>query len=160
MFKLIPSFDHIYVDENGVILNKKTGRILKPHFDTNGYLNIAVSEFNEIKRIGIHRAVALCFCDGYKEGLVVDHIDGNKTNNNYKNLRWVTQKQNLEYGYERRGDTPFRNYCIVELYYNGKLVGSFWSKEDASKYAVKHYNCKYSMLRKHNKHNGCEIIEV
>lgn len=35
------------------------------------------------------------FCGGYKKDLEVNHIDGNKLNNLYTNLEWVTHKQNL-----------------------------------------------------------------
>lgn len=159
MFKFIPGFENIMVDKNGRIYNKKTGNFLKVSVGTNGYLQFKTKEHGIVKRISVHRAVALCFCKGYKDGKVVDHIDGNKMNNNYKNLRWVSQKQNIRYGYERRNDTSFRNFKIVDLFYDGKYISSFWSKLDACEYARDNYGCKFSMLRKWNKHNKCEIKE-
>ncbi|CAM0111178.1 HNH endonuclease [Vibrio phage 5P1b] len=38
--------------------------------------------------------VAKAFVEGYKEGLVVDHIDEDKTNNHHLNLRWVPESEN------------------------------------------------------------------
>lgn len=43
----------------------------------------------------IHRLVATYFCEGYKEGLIVAHRDGNKDNNRWDNLRWTTQTDNM-----------------------------------------------------------------
>ena len=47
----------------------------------------------------VHKLVAIKFCHnpfGIYEGreITVDHIDGNKTNNHYTNLEWVTAKEN------------------------------------------------------------------
>lgn len=153
MFVLIPGYSHHAVNEMGVIKNLSTGNILKPYKARNGYLYVKPIEFGRKKgHLAVHRAVGMCFCEGYAENLVIDHKDGNKENNYYKNLKWCTQKENLRSGYERRGDTAFRNFKLCDLYYKGKFVKSFWSVTDASKYAVEHYGCKYSMLMKHLKH--------
>ena len=45
--------------------------------------------------VPMHRIVAKCFCDGYEEGKVVNHKDGNKLNNHADNLEWVTQRENI-----------------------------------------------------------------
>ena len=34
----------------------------------------------------------------YRDGYVVNHIDSNKLNNYYKNLEWITQRENSEHG--------------------------------------------------------------
>jgi len=42
-----------------------------------------------------HRLVALLFCPNPDESYnIVDHIDGNRTNNYYKNLRWTNMSLN------------------------------------------------------------------
>lgn len=48
------------------------------------------------KIVSMHRIIAKCFCEGQKEGMVVDHIDGNKQNNKASNLEWVTTKENTD----------------------------------------------------------------
>lgn len=153
MFVRIPGFNNHSVNEFGVIMNTKTGNVIQPYKSKQGYLYVKPCENNKSRHLAVHRAVGMCFCKGYTKNLVIDHKDGNKENNYYKNLVWCTQKKNLDNGYKRRGDTPFRNFTICELYYKGKYVDSFWCLKDACNYAVKMYGCKYSMLSKHLKHN-------
>lgn len=52
------------------------------------------------KRFFIHRLVALHFCEGANDELVVNHIDGNKLNNAATNLEWVTHSQNDLHAYK------------------------------------------------------------
>lgn len=157
MFKKLEMFDHHSVDEYGNVLNEKTGNILKPYVGSGGYLYVKPCENSKTTHLSIHRAVAMCFCEGYEPSLVVDHIDGNKENNYYKNLRWCKQIDNLKFGYERRGDTPLRNFIPYKLYVNDKMIDEFYCLKDAVDYAVKHYNVKASMLSKHKFYKNVRV---
>jgi hypothetical protein len=42
----------------------------------------------------VHRLVALAFVPNLSEYETVDHIDGNKENNHYTNLQWLTRSEN------------------------------------------------------------------
>lgn len=159
MFVRIPGYENHSVNECGVILNTKTGNIIKPYKSKQGYLYVKPCENNKTRHLAVHRAVAMCFCDGYAGNLVVDHKDGNRENNCYKNLRWCTQKVNVLDGYERRGDTAFRNHIDCEVYYKGKYVDTLPSVLDAAKFAAEEYGCKESMLRKHMKHKDVVLVK-
>lgn len=45
----------------------------------------------------LHRLVAHEFVSGFKEDLVVNHIDGDTSNNHYLNLEWCTISQNTKH---------------------------------------------------------------
>ena len=157
MFRKLEMFDHHSVDEYGNVLNEKTGNILKPYVGSGGYLYVKPCESNKTMHLAIHRAVAMCFCKGYKPWLVVDHIDGNKENNYYKNLRWCEQADNLKFGYDRRGDSPLKYYKHCKLLVNDIVVDEFWCIKDAVEYAVEHYNVKASMLSKHKIYKNIRV---
>lgn len=92
--------DYFLINSKGELLNKKTGRILKYSINNQtGYLQVCVSmgSRKSKKIIKKHVALACTFLEGYKEGLVVNHKDGIKTNNNLSNLEWVTCKENSEH---------------------------------------------------------------
>ena len=82
------------VSSLGRIRHIKTGRILKSHSDTNGYLVIWLSKEQIRKRYSVHRLVAREFIEKPDNTKNVDHIDHNKDNNNMNHLRWASRSQN------------------------------------------------------------------
>lgn len=56
----------------------------------------------------IHRLVAQTFIPNPDNLTDVDHIDGDKDNNNVENLRWCTHKQNINYAIEKGLFDPSR----------------------------------------------------
>ena len=89
------------VSNFGRIKNVKTDRILKPEIDPHGYCVIAL-EFRQghkfrRERVKVHRMVALRFIPNCLGLPYVNHIDGNKTNNNITNLEWCTPQQNAKH---------------------------------------------------------------
>lgn len=69
----------------------RKGRLLIPS-NSNGYLTVSLSG----KTFSVHSLVANSFLTKPSENLVINHKDGNKSNNFYKNLEWVTQKENIQ----------------------------------------------------------------
>ena len=95
-WKDIPGHSNYQASPEGLIRNKNTKYVLTQKLSpTERYKNVCLTENGKSKQFDVHRLVALTFCDGYEPGLVVNHIDGNKLNNNYTNLEWCTSKHNL-----------------------------------------------------------------
>ena len=76
---------------NGTI---KHIRILKPYIDNHGYYIVTLSCKNIKKTYKIHRIVAETFINNPNNKTQINHIDGNKLNNNINNLEWCTILEN------------------------------------------------------------------
>lgn len=82
--------------------NEETGNILKQDLLKSGYysVRVIVKDRNDKRHIIIHKAVAYTFIDNPNGYNVVNHIDGNKTNNHVENLEWCTYEHNLRHSYD------------------------------------------------------------
>lgn len=58
------------------------------------------------RTVQVHRLVAMAFLGPPQEGMMVDHIDGDTTNNTASNLEWVTCGENNRRAYEIGLKTP------------------------------------------------------
>lgn len=71
------------------------GRDIVKKKDKKGYLFVGLSKNGKSKPFKVHRLVAELFIEGKSEtNNQVDHIDNDITNNNYLNLRWVSNTIN------------------------------------------------------------------
>ena len=72
------------------------GYVLKQHQNQRGYMVICISFDNPKKKVlKMHRAVAYTFIDNPYGYPVVNHMDGDKTNNHVNNLEWCTIQDNV-----------------------------------------------------------------
>ncbi|MGH1111214.1 NUMOD4 motif-containing HNH endonuclease [Bacillus paranthracis] len=82
-------------------IRKVKGRMLKKHNDTSGYPTVTLTgEDGKRKTIAVHRLVASTFLESIEGKQVVNHKDGNKTNNHVENLEWVTHSENTLHAIE------------------------------------------------------------
>lgn len=86
----------IYSD--GRLFSKKTNSFLKGMVDGSGYHCYLVTINGKPKFLRTNRLVAKYFVlnPNPKECIIVNHIDGNKLNNNAKNLEWVSYSENIK----------------------------------------------------------------
>lgn len=85
------------VNQRGEIRNKY-GKQIK-NFDTNncGYTRVAVRIGGKLRREFVHRLVAEAFVDNPHCLAQVNHIDGNKNNNEVANLAWASPSENVKH---------------------------------------------------------------
>lgn len=112
------------------------GNILKQTFNyKRGYYYITLKKDGIVKTFSVHKLVADTFL-GCANGKVVDHIDNNRKNNNLKNLRFVTQRENLSKK-ENSGICfhVLNKKWTAYIFVNGKNnhLGYFENKNEAKK---------------------------
>lgn len=67
--------------------------------NNNGYLRVSMNLTGKSKSYFVHRLVAKCFVENPYCLPVVNHKDGNKHNNHYSNLEWVTSSENNKHAF-------------------------------------------------------------
>ena len=94
--------DYYLVSDTGEIRNVKTGLIRKKNINHNGYYYVSVSLGSRQDKITVknHKAVAETFIPNLDKYPVINHKDGNKLNNNIKNLEWCTYSKNIKHAFD------------------------------------------------------------
>lgn len=99
----------------------------KPQLDSQGYLKIVMQLGckGSVKHSAVHRLVAMAFCPKQHEGqTVVNHKDGNKLNNHFSNLEWVTHSENMKHAHSEG------------LWQKTEGHGQRWSRPPVASYAL------------------------
>ena len=71
------------------------GKPKKAYPNSKGYLRVRLHKNKKGKNYFVHRLVAETFIPNPKNLPCIDHIDRNYLNNSADNLRWCTQKENM-----------------------------------------------------------------
>ena len=74
------------------------GRIIKQFVGKNGYMKVSLCKDGKVHSKDVHRLVYEAFIREIVEGMQVNHIDENKTNNKVENLNLLTPKENSNWG--------------------------------------------------------------
>lgn len=69
-------------------------KIMKVKPNLNGYLQANLVKDGKVKRMLIHRLVAIAFLPRVEGKEYIDHINGERTDNRVTNLRWCTHHEN------------------------------------------------------------------
>lgn len=94
VWRAIDGYLNYEVSSHGRVRNNNTGTIFKQRIDNLGYDRVDLCKNGKATTIRIHRLVCAAFNENDNNYNVVDHIDRNKLNNFYENLRWVSYETN------------------------------------------------------------------
>lgn len=98
MWKIIKEYDKYEANEEGLIRNKRTKRILRPETCKGGYLRVRLYKNEKFaKHELVHRIVANTFLENKNNLPEVNHKDNNPKNNNVSNLEFCTAQYNSRY---------------------------------------------------------------
>jgi hypothetical protein len=142
VFKDIVGYDNYDVSNYGHVRNKKSGRILKPQTNHDGYHQVRLSKNGKVKTHKVHRLVLIAFVPNPDNKPMCDHIDRNRTNNCLYNLRWASRSENCintrDYKNNKSGHRNISWHksskkFVVKIKRNGKqkFHGVFENIEDA-----------------------------
>ena len=112
-FKPIAEFcGVIEINENGEIRslarNGTPEKILKQTVGTNGYLKVSFRVCGKSYTKNVHRLLAENFIPNQENHPCVNHIDGNKLNNDLSNLEWCSHSTNAKHAFDNGLTKPCR----------------------------------------------------
>lgn len=129
------------VTKDGVVINKKTMRTLTPVMSNAGYWRVNLYINSKTVTRSIHRLVAIRWINNKKGKPCVNHLDGNKLNNDADNLEWVTYKENNAHAIKNglhnlKGEkSPFSKLTEKDVKYIRKRI-DILGKDMAEKFSV------------------------
>lgn len=110
-FYEIPGYNKYVVSKKGIVYNRNSGEFLEGSVNPAGYHNFRITDNTGLTLTwGLHRLLGYVFkhpgCS--IERLVVNHLDGNKSNNDLDNLEWTTYQGNSEHA----GENGLGEKCV------------------------------------------------
>jgi hypothetical protein len=145
-FGNIKSLQRIFTNIIGITCNRKE-KILKPQITRDGYLCFILKVDKKNISKNIHRIVMESFIG--PKNMQINHIDGNKKNNQLNNLEYCTCRQNvIHFWKDKQRTSKFNGVCfdknrkkwIASITNNGKgiNIGRYLNEYDALKARIKY----------------------
>ena len=109
-------FKNIFVkgDKIYVYRNNKYHQ-LSQWVDNVGYYQVVFRQNGKRKYVRVHRLIAETLIPNPNNFPQVNHIDGNKLNNNINNLEWTTNAINTKHGYDNNLYRSKRRMHAIEV---------------------------------------------
>lgn len=93
----IPNFENYVITKTGKIFNKQTGKQISTYIGIDNYEHCVLFKKGRRYRKRVHRLMGKTFLGN---PTVINHIDGDKSNNNLSNLERSTHSANIQHAYD------------------------------------------------------------
>ena len=151
IWKPVKGFDDYFISNKGRVKSTKHKKPkIRKHSVSNystKYPCVVLSKNNKPKCLFVHKLVAQAFIPNTENKPNVNHIDGDKKNNNVNNLEWVTPKENTrhainnglfvlkEQGGVKNHMSNINRNDVLDIY-NTYMMGCFSQREVADAFNV------------------------
>ena len=167
IWKDVVGYDGLYQVSNlGNIRNTKKNKLKKIFINEKGYCQTTLNKNGKLKQVRLHQLVAKAFIPNPNNYIEINHIDGNKLNNELSNLEWCSRKHNVIHAYKTGLISKHqiekttikmkeKNKKPIVQIANGIVINEFESIQKASEMLKIHYSCILRVLKnKHKKTHG------
>ena len=120
------------VSTEGEVRKDSTGYILSQSSQQD-YKFVGLLIDGHQKRMRVHRMVAMTFIDNPENKPYVNHINGNRADNNVENLEWVTPSENTQHAVETGLMNNGRKRAVIQYNLNGDKMATFESASEAAR---------------------------
>lgn len=124
------------VSNKGNVKNAKFNKILAQFTNANGHVFCCLYENKKQHNPYVHRLMAEAFLENPDNLPVVNHKDGNKSNNVLENLEWGTQSYNVQHAHDTIGNKGNQREIIQ---YDGPDMKNIIARFDTVNDAAAHF---------------------
>lgn len=144
IWKDIPGYEGIYRISN--VGNKIESywtrmkwRILKPAKAKTWYLSVVLCNKWILRSWFVHRLKAITFIEKKMDKTFINHIDGNKLNNEISNLEWCTMSENIKHAHK---------IWLISYRFriNHPCKGKFWENNQSAKQVIQ-YTISWDIIK-------------
>lgn len=143
----VPGCERILVSNTGKAKNAHTDQ--RVGYISHQYYYLTVSRGHQ----RLHRVIADVFIPNPHGYPVVDHIDGNKLNNDVRNLRWVTHSENTQNMHHHNPKVRHRNQ-VCQVDDDGRVVQEWPSVAHVTTAFDQSRNTLYASIGRRKKLEG------
>lgn len=121
------------VSEDGLVKKDTKNNYILSQSSQQDYKFVTLRIEGKQKRMRVHRLVAETFIPNPENKPFVNHIDGNRSNNNIKNLEWVTPSENTQHAVATGLMNNGRKRAVIQYNLQGEKMLTFESASEAAR---------------------------
>lgn len=138
------------ISNYGFIKNMNTNYVKMNSADGRGYCYVSIDNKPRL----CHRLVAKHFLSTFTDDCIVNHKDGNKSNNHSSNLECTTQSRNILHAYENKMINKSKQIAVLQVNEKAIVINSFTSLAEAESVTGINRGCIHNAITKNCPSHG------